>query len=310
MQPSPPADRPFDVLGIGAASIDFVHVLPSRIALNVPSPTKRRIDRRRVLCGGQVATTLATSVSFGLRATFAGAIGNDENGARVRRELVSRGVDVTDAIVCDAPNQYAIILVDERSGERTILWDRHPGLALSERDLRPGALAAARVVHVDDVDVDAAIRAATLARAVGAVVTTDIDEVTGRTMELVSASTFPIFAEHVPSAITGIDEPGDALRALRRTHPGVLCATLGARGAIALDGSELVQSPAFVVEAVDTTGAGDVFRGGFIYGYLQGWSTARTLRFANAAAALSCTRFGAMASVPFRDEVERLLQLG
>ena len=308
MQPRPPADRRFDVLGVGAASVDFVYVVPHRIDPTVPSLTKMRIDRRLVLCGGQVATALATSVSFGLRATFAGAIGNDDNGTRVRRELVSRGVDVSDAIVRDAPNQYAIILVDDRSGERTILWDRNPRLGLEERDLRPGALEAARVVHLDDVDVDTAIRAATLARGANAVVTTDIDEVTSRTMELVSASTFPIFAEHVPSAITGIDEPGDALRSLRRAHPGVLCATLGARGAIALEGDELVHSPAFVVEAVDTTGAGDVFRGGFIYGYLQGWSTERTLRFANAAAALSCTRFGAMASVPSRDEVERFLQ--
>ncbi len=119
--------------------------------------------------------------------------------------------------------------------------------------------------------------------------------------------TFPMFAEHVPPAMTGINDPGDALRALRRVHPGILCVTLGMRGAMALEGDRLIHLPAFAVHAVDTTGAGDVFRGGFIYGYLQGWPLEQTLRFANAAAAVSCTRFGAMSSVPSLDEAERLM---
>jgi len=308
MLPAPPSiDRPFDVLGIGATSVDFVYLLPA-----YPAPTaslaKMRISRNFVSCGGQVATALATTARMGLRSKFLGVTGTDDNAKQVRRDLESRGVDLSDVVIRDVANQYAVILVDEHSGERIVLWDRDDRLRLRERELPPDVIAQTRVVHVDDVDVDASIRAATLAREAGTVVTTDIDRVNDRTMELASASTFPIFAEHVPSAITGVHDSAEALRALRKAHDGLLCVTLGVRGAMALDGDRLIHVPAFSVDAVDTTGAGDVFRGGFIYGYLQGWPLGDTLRFANAAAAVSCTRLGAMASVPSIEEATRLIE--
>jgi sugar/nucleoside kinase (ribokinase family) len=77
---------------------------------------------------------------------------------------------------------------------------------------------------------------------------------------------------------------------------------------MALDGDRLIHVPGFEVEAVDTTGAGDVFRGGFIYGLLQQWPVDRVLRFANAAAAVSCTRTGALDSVPSLEDTRRLLE--
>jgi sulfofructose kinase len=305
MHPAPPAgDRPFDVLGIGATSVDFVYQLPA-----YPSPTaslaKMRISQHFVSCGGQVATALATCAGLGLRAKFIGVTGTDDNAKRVRRDLEDRGVDLSDVVIRDVANQYAVILVDEHSGERIVLWDRHERLQLRDRELPPEAIAAARVVHVDDVDINAAIRAATIARESGTIVTSDIDRLHERTMDLVRAVTFPIFAEHVPSGLTGIHDPVDALRALRRENDGILCVTLGIAGAIALDGEQLLRIPAFSVNAVDTTGAGDVFRGAFIYAYLHGWPLDAAMRFANAAAAVSCTRLGAMASVPSKDEAER-----
>jgi sulfofructose kinase len=300
------ADRPFDVLGIGATSVDFVYQLPA-----YPSPTallaKMRISQHFVSCGGQVATALATCASLGLRAKFVGVTGTDDNAKRVRRDLEDRGVDLSDVVIRDVGNQYAVILVDEHTGERIVLWDRHERLQLRERELPPEAVASARVLHVDDVDIGAALRAATIARGTGTVVTSDLDRVHERTMDLVRAVTFPMFAEHVPSALTGIDDPVEALRALRTENNGVLCVTLGVKGAAALEGDRLLRVPAFGIEAADTTGAGDVFRGAFIFGYLQGWPLEPTMRFANAAAAVSCTRLGAMASVPSLDDVDRFL---
>jgi sulfofructose kinase len=111
----------------------------------------------------------------------------------------------------------------------------------------------------------------------------------------------------VPLALTGMSDPEGALRALRQNHQGLLCVTLGARGAMALDGDRLVHEPAFIVKAVDTTGAGDVFRAGFIYAMLSEFPLDRMLRFANAAAAASCTRLGAMASVPTLDDVKAVM---
>jgi sulfofructose kinase len=253
---------------------------------------------------------MSACARFGLRAKYVGVTGTDENGRRVRRELDRRGIDLTDLIIRDAQNQFAVILVDETNGDRIVLWDRDERLTMRDRDIPADAIAAARMVHVDDVDQAAAIRAAEIAREHGVPVTSDIDRITVRTQELIDAVTVPIFAEHVPTRVTGLREQEEALNALRQSHHQVLCVTLGERGAMAIDGDGVHHAPAFAVEAVDTTGAGDVFRAGFLFALLRGWPTEDTLRFANAAAAVSCTRLGALGGIPSLDEVEELVASG
>jgi sugar/nucleoside kinase (ribokinase family) len=299
----------WDVVGIGANSVDFVSLLPA-----FPQPegwySKVRIGRHLTCCGGQAATTVVTCARFGLRAAYVGAVGTDDNGRRVREELPRHGVDVSHLLVRDATNQFAAILVDERTGERAVLWDRDERLQLREDDLPLDALDSARLLHVDDVDQAVAIRAAQRGRELGIPVTSDLDRMTGRTEELVMAVTTPILAEGLHEQLTGESDHERALRKLRRRHDGVLCITLGQRGAVALQGDRLIVSPAFKVRTVDTTGSGDVFRGGFVYGLLQGWDLDRTLRVANAAAALACTRLGAMAGVPGLEETLALAETG
>jgi sugar/nucleoside kinase (ribokinase family) len=112
-----------------------------------------------------------------------------------------------------------------------------------------------------------------------------------------------MFNEHTLPKFTGEANIHRALTKLRQSHHGMLCVTLGPSGAMMLAGNELVYEPGFEVEAVDTTAAGDVFRAAFIYALLDGAQPHEMLRFANAAAAISCTRAGAMASVPNRQEV-------
>jgi sugar/nucleoside kinase (ribokinase family) len=180
-------------------------------------------------------------------------------------------------------------------------------LALRQGDLSRDAIAGARVLHLDNVDEDTAITAARLGRDAGLIVTTDIDQVTERTSELLAAVTFPMLAERVPQALTGETDPQKAIRALRQQHEGMLCVTRGPRGSMLLVGTELHEAPAFEVTAVDTTGAGDVFRGALIYSLLRGDRPDSMLRFANAAAALSCTREGAIAGIPNLREIEGLL---
>jgi sugar/nucleoside kinase (ribokinase family) len=268
---------------------------------------KMQIRDRRVLCGGQTATAICTCASLGLRSKYVGVSGTDENGRRIRLELAKRDVDTVDVIIRDAENQFAVILVDATTGDRIVLWDRDDRLRLRDRELPAEALAAARVIHVDDVDDDAAIRAARIGRQAGAVVTSDIDRLTPRTEELVDSVTYAIFAQHVPTHLTGINDVEGALRKLRRTHDNVLCVTMGEHGAVALDGDRFYHEPAFSVHAVDTTGAGDVFRGGLIYALLQNQPIDQALRTANAAAAVSCTRLGALNGVPTMDEVRGLM---
>jgi sugar/nucleoside kinase (ribokinase family) len=293
----------FDVVGLGENSVDVVYRVPGAPAPNA----KLSVSSSRVFCGGQVATTLATCAAFGLRTAYVGTFGSDDNGSRIREALAARGVDTTHATVCDAPNRHAVIIVDERTGDRTVVWHRDTRLALGAGDVPRTILTGARLLHVDDLDEDASIEAARTARAAGLLVTSDIDRATGRTADLAASVSVPIFSWHVLSSLTGESDPEQALRKQGARHKGWLSVTLGTDGAMLLDGDRLHHVPACEVDAVDTTGAGDIFRGAFIYALLRGQGPADVLRFAVAAAGLGCTKEGAIDSVPALEEVERLL---
>jgi sulfofructose kinase len=299
----------WDVVGVGANSVDYVYRLPTYPEPQGPN-SKLRVSSHRISCGGQIATTLSTCAAMGLKTKYIGAVGADGNGERLRAELRHRGIDTASVVERDALNAYAVILVAEGIGERVVLWDRSEALAMHSWEIPATEIAAARVLHVDDVDQNAGITAARMGTATGVHVTSDIDRVTNRTEELVSAVTTPIFAEHVPRTLTGESDPERALRKIRRTHNGMLCVTLGPSGAMLLDGDRLYHEPAFEIDPVDTTGAGDVFRGAFIVSLLRRDPPAQMLRFANAAAAVSCTRPGAIDSVPTLDEAQALAATG
>jgi sugar/nucleoside kinase (ribokinase family) len=245
---------------------------------------------------------------LGLRAAFVGTAGDDDHAQGLCEALETRGVDTTLLIRRAARHRRAIILVNEQTGDRTVLWERDARLSLDADELPRAIIESTRLLHVDDVDEDAAVAAAAIARKAGIPVTSDIDHVNERTRALVDAVTVPIFAEHVPQALSGELDPERALRRLRNRHDGLLCVTLGVRGSMLLDGNQLYRVPAPGVHAVDATGAGDVFRGAFICALLRGDSPVDILRFANAAAALSCTREGALDSVPTRQDVEEFLR--
>ena len=295
----------FDVVGVGANSVDYVYRLPEFPKPDSPT-AKLRIAHHAITCGGQTATTLCTCAAMGLRARYVGATGNDDNGRLIRDELSRRGVDITHSVLRDVANAYAVILIDDVKGERVVLWDRESHLDLAPGDINPAVIGDARLLHVDDVDVEASIHAASIARDAGIPVTSDIERVGDRTEALIASLTVPIFAEHVLEPLTGERDIERALRTLRRRHDGMLCVTLGTRGAMLLDGDRLYHESALQWNVLDTTGAGDVFRGGFIAALLRGDLPGDILRFANAAAAISCTRFGAINGVPTLEETQAL----
>ena len=292
----------FDVTGIGANSIDRV----LRIAVSTAElleSGKTQIAGADLFHGGQTATVVAACAAMGLRARYVGVFGSDPDARKLRADLAARGVDVSDALDADAPNASATIVVDPH-GRRTVLWQRDDGLRMSADDVQAAMQPSSRVIHLDDVDGAAALDAAREARKLGVPVTSDLEQVHDGTEALIAAVSHPIFDHNAPGVLTGERDPERALRKLRPLNPGLLCMTLGEQGAAALEGDRFVHAPAVKIQAVDTTGAGDVFRAGFIYGLLRDWSVPDILRFANAAAAISCTRPGAIASVPTLDEID------
>lgn len=296
----------FDVVGIGASSVDYVYRLPAAPDFH-GLHSKLRLTGHSVSCGGQVATAMATCAALGLQAAYAGAIGTDDNGRRVEAALAARGVDLSRLVRKPGGSQFAAILIDDTSGERVVLWDRPDSLLLADEDLPADALRSTRAVLVDDVDPRASLAAARIAREAGVPVVTDLDHVTSCTEDLIRTASHPILSEHLPAALTGEADLERALRKLRAWNTGLLTVTVGARGAVALDGDRFVCVEGFAVRAVDTTGSGDVFRGAFIAGLLQGLAPAEVLRLANAAAAVSCTKAGALDGVPTLPEVQKLL---
>jgi sugar/nucleoside kinase (ribokinase family) len=295
----------WDVIGVGAACVDHVCRLPVFPRSDCASSKVRMHDQWRV-CGGQTATALATCAQLGLRTKYLGAVGTDDEGTRIITELSGRGIDMSGVARLDVPSATATILIDD-SGERIVLWHRDPRLGMPVERLPVADIARARLLHVDDVDPVAALEAAGAARRAGVPITCDIDHVTPRTTALLALVSHPVFAEQVPLDLTGQTDQGEALRVLSARYGVPVVVTLGERGAMACEGTDVFEVPGFVIDPVDTTGAGDVFRAGFIYGLIQGWPLRQRIRFANAAAAVSCTRLGAMGGVPTMKEIDRLL---
>ena len=295
-----------DVVGLGLNAMDTICILDRFPESN----TKVGIRNVRTEPGGQVATALATCARFGLTTRYIGSVGDDATGRAQLESLREAGL-TTDfvRIAEDAVTQMAVILLEEGVGERTVLWHHDPLLNYPVQSLRRDVVTAARLLHLDGCDTAAALQAAGWARETGIPIVIDIDELyDSTTEELLRRVDYLIAAEEFADRTLGALPAEEAVRALAsRFGCRVVGMTLGSRGAVFLERGRLIQAPGFKVPVVDTTGAGDVFHGAFIYGLLQGWSTEQTARFANAAAALKCTKFGARRGIPQLNEVLELL---
>jgi len=287
--------KPFDVVGMGLNSVDFLTVLPQFPELN----SKMRIRQFVKQGGGQVATAMVALARWGIRTKYIGKFGGDELGSFSLDSIRQEGVDVSSVrIEPEATNQFAVILVDGISGERTILWDRDDRLMYREGELRKEEVCSGKILHLDGHDIQAAIQCVRWAKEEGIFTVIDIDKVEPLSGELIKEIDVVITSSRFPTLMTGIEDRKEALHELQRFTSGFLCSTLGHEGAMALVNGEILSVEGFKIKAVDTTGAGDVFHAGFIYGLLQNWEVTEILRFANSVAALKCRDLGGRRGIP------------
>ena len=307
-----PEGRAFDVVGLGQNSVDYVAVAATHAAPN----SKHRLQQFACLPGGQVATAIVACARLGWRTRYIGSFGGEAPGRLSRESLTAEGVDITAArTVPGATNRLAVILVDARTGGRTVLWHHDPALRTSPMDplsdLAREAAVSGRLLLVDCDDIAAATVAATAARQAGIRTIVDVEEVQPGTDGLLREIDAIISAEEFPSALTGHVDLGRALEALDHEFGAPLvCVTLGAGGSLARCGGREIRTAPFAVDCVDSTGAGDVFRGAFASGCLR-WPEGNietVLAYANAAAALSCQALGARGALPSAGEIDGLLQ--
>jgi sugar/nucleoside kinase (ribokinase family) len=259
--------------------------------------------------GGLTATAMATCARLGLRTRYIGKFGGNEIGALARQELAAEGLDLSAAVtVPDVPNRFCVVLVEEGSGARTIVRQRDPRIWLRPEDLTREAVCAGRVLHLDGYEGDAALQAATWARDAGIPVSVDAEEPTAHREALFRLTDILIVGRRFGRLLTGREEPRDILRGLAGLGPACVGLTLGEAGSLLHYRGEIVEAPGFAVDVVDTTGAGDVFHGAFVYGLLQRWSAGHILAFANAVSALKCTRLGGRSGIPSASEVRAFLR--
>ena len=300
----PLQDKPFDVVGMGLNSVDFLCVVPEFPTINA----KMRILKFSKQGGGQVATAMVALSRWGVRTKYIGKIGGDDLGQFSLASLQQEGVDISSVTIePSAASQYAMILVDGSSGERTILWDRDKRLMYGEGELRKEHVCLGKILHLDGHDIQAALQSARWAREEKIPTVIDLDKVEPLTSELIQEIDFVVTSARFPRLFTGISDREKALTELQKHTPGFLCTTLGHEGTVAFVKGNLIYVKGFEVRAVDTTGAGDVFHAGFIYGLLENWEMEEILRFANAVAALKCQDLGGRKGIPTLDEVQKFL---
>jgi sulfofructose kinase len=298
----------FDVTGIGLNATDTLLMVPCLPKYGGKAPYVREI----LSPGGQVASALVACQKLGLRTTYIGTVGDDEC-ARVQIDsLRESGVDLQYLQVRPGcPNQSAYILVDGQTGERTVFWRRDDCLRIDPEQITPEQITCARLLHIDGHDTAAIEHGARLARQAGIPVTVDVDTIYPGFDRVLPYVDYLIASSEFPSCWTGEQDPFRALELIQEEYGMKVAAmTLGDRGALAREGGNFYYSPAFAVECVDTTGAGDIFHGAFCYGVLRQFSLERTLEFSNAMAALNCTAMGARGGIRTAAEAEELIARG
>jgi sulfofructose kinase len=295
-----------DLVGVGLNATDTVIPLPAYPARG----SKTEYPSASVLPGGQVATTVVACQHWGLRTRYVGKLGDDAAATLHHEAFAHAGVETHITTVPGGASAQSLILVDA-DGERTVLCRRDDRLILQPADLDRESIVNARALHVDGHDTAAATVAARWAQAAGIPVIGDLDELYPGVEDLLENIDYLIVSRDFPTRL--MSDP-DLERSLQQMHRRYGCrltaATLGQEGVVAWDGRHLHSTPAYRVPVVDTTGAGDIFHAGFIYGLLQDWPLDRQLDFACAAAALNCTAVGARGGIQTVEAIETLIATG
>jgi sulfofructose kinase len=303
-----PPSRTYDVLAAGENSIDLVAVVDGHPAPN----SKVEMQEFARLPGGESATAAAALARLGCRVAYIGRFGDDDFGRQGLDSLRAEDVDVTRVVVVPGvTSRFAVILVDRGGGHRTVIWNLDPALRMAAADVPDEALAAARVVLLNSQEPMVMAEIAARARQAGARTVLDVERVRPGVERLLQATDVVIAADGFPEACTGKHSRGEALAALQEEcGAAVVCVTLGPDGSLARAGGREFRTPAFRVPVVDTTGAGDVFRAGFIAGWLalgHDGDLADVLRWANGVGALKCRGLGGRSATPTVTELQALL---
>lgn len=293
------------VVGIGASVYDILMTVEGY----PQEDTKQRGLETKFQCGGPCATGLVAVSKLGETACYMGTVGDDLYGAFVRGELDKYGVDTSRVRVNPGLTFHSVVLLNVRSGSRTCVWNGGSAASPTEEDVDLDALRQAKFLHLDGNHLDCAVCAAKKAREFGVTVSMDAGGAYPHIERLLPLVDVLIPSEEFARKVTGCADARDAARALAQAyHPQILVITQGSKGGFLWENGREVRYPVFTVRTVDSNGAGDTFHGAFLAAWLKGMDEYDSCRFASAASALKCTRFGAQQGIPGCGEVLEFLR--
>lgn len=262
---------------------------------------------REIRLGGQVATAVVAMAKWGLRTRYVGAVGSDHHAELHRADFRALGVESHLARAVGAESRLSYILVEHATGSRAVVCHRDPRVQIKKSYLQKAWFQRTRLLHLDSEYPGASRLAANWAREAGVPVMCDLDVFHEGLRLLLAQVDFPVLSLGVLEPLAGSNDPLVALSHIHAKYGSrLVCTTMGDRGALAWDGQRFWYSPAFRVNVIDTTGAGDLFHAGFAYSMLQGWDTQKLLEFGCAAAGLNCTAPGARGGIGSLHAIERL----
>ncbi len=299
-------DNSMLVVGVGQCAWDTLAVVDRFPQVD----TKKEVLSWEEQGGGTLGNEMAALSRLGVPCRFYSVVGDDREGAAIRQSLLGEGVDISGVVARPGSlSQKAFIVIDQARGTRTIFWKRPSGDPLRKEELPPHFLRGAAFLLLDGVMQDVSLFAAREARQAGVPVMLDAGKTREWMPELARLCDHVVASEEFARDMLGWkDDPGSFGQEVRKQGFRTTTVTLGSRGSVTYAGDAVIPCPAFPVDVVDTTGAGDAFHAGYLYGLLQTWPLEDTVRFASAVAALQCRKVGARAGIPTLSDVQRFLR--
>jgi ribokinase len=293
-----------EIAGLGFCGLDYLCILN-----HIPVDDKVEILQHLVQGGGPAATAIVTAARLGAETAFIGAVGDDDRGTAIVNGLKLEKVDTGHIQVKQGKESpSAFCWIEKESGKRSIAWTKGTSLPLDPDYVDQDFIASLKLLHLDGHNMEAAIKAARIAKKNGVMISLDAGTMLPDIDLLVELADICIASESFAFKFTSEIDSEKAAEKIFKTGCLVAAVTSGKKGVFAVTPNGSIKNDAFHVPVVDTTGAGDVFHGAFAYAFIQGWEMDRVLKFAGATAAIKCMKFGGRTGIPSADEVFEFLK--
>ncbi len=295
----------FDVLGLGSNCIDYLCLMDGYPTEDV----KTEVDTIEMQGGGNIGTALVAVARLGGNAAYHGVVGNDEYRDRLFEELSRYGIDTQHVSFKEGKNHVAFILINRSNATRTIIYSKHNIPEFSPHEVNTDIITQTKVLLLDFFYEEVSLKASKFAKEHGVPVVIDAEWVCPHAKDIIANSSHLITSRNFALDFTdmgGSENMEEVIKKLSQIVGGCfICITLGDRGSISFDREKekiFWQKP-FIVDTVDTTGAGDVFHGAFCYFLSQGYSNEDAVRYSSACSAMKCRQLGGRRGIPTFNEL-------